>query len=105
MSTPAVDELTRFIANPAPEPIARQFGVLYCEVLNLVRLAMIPGGWLPDPTAFQPGPGAQNHSPPPATWPRRSSISNTRTGCRVRRRRSRSCFDGLWRPMGSSNYG
>ena len=55
MSTPAVDELTRFIANPAPEPITRQFGVLYCEVLNLVRLAMIPGGWLPDPTAFQPG--------------------------------------------------
>jgi len=59
MSTPAVDELTRFIANPAPEPIVRQFGVLYCEVLNLVRLAMIPGGWLPDPTAFQPDPGTR----------------------------------------------
>jgi len=59
MSTPAVDELTRFIANPAPEPIVRQFGVLYCEVLNLVRLAMIPGGWLPDKDTKR-GAGAQD---------------------------------------------
>lgn len=60
MTTPdeQVKELTRFIADPAPEPILHQLQIP--EVLRLVRCVLIPAGWLANPTAFRdPGPG--NH--------------------------------------------
>jgi hypothetical protein len=54
-----VDELTRFIANPAPEPTVRKLQIPYYEVLRLVELVLIRAAWLPNPTAFRdPGPAA-----------------------------------------------
>jgi hypothetical protein len=42
MNTIELTELAHFLAEPETRP--RQFQPLYCEILDLVRLLMIPAG-------------------------------------------------------------
>jgi hypothetical protein len=75
MTNDELASLAKFVADPAPEPTPRQFEPFYSEVLNLVRLLMIPAGCchmrssIPDPSRFQ-----------------LNTIFYTPTGCPARRR-------------------
>jgi hypothetical protein len=55
--TEELNELAHFLVEAEPEPKPRCFFPRASEVPNLVRLLLIPAGWLSNPTEFKdPGP-------------------------------------------------